>query len=275
MPASGGSQFGSGLGNGVIRGLVAAVCLLVSATAAQAIPKYTTLDGDPRVGNPDGIYVDIRLTFGSGGTDRTTLLWDVSTQPLEGATYYNGESASHPNASVHEFAFNLGIPDSLVVQFVGLDPAWEGLASKNCGSQVKLIGGGGCFEHGVDLGGNGEQSFSFGLRLWDGDDYVDWQVGENGGPDWLGSAEYTGAVGESYNDQTVAYQGGGAIGDPAAHIAAHVGSLNASSGESDSGIAYGDWTGGTTHIPAPAAILLFAPSVLLLGRLRRAVSSPA
>lgn len=258
-----------GFGRGAIRHCVAAVCMLFAATAAHAVPKFTTLDGDPRTGNPDGIYVDVRLTFGSGGTDRTTLIWDVSTQPLEGAAFYNGETTSHSNASVHEFAFNLGVPDTLAVEFFGLSSTWELLTAKNCGSQVKLIGGGGCFEHGIDLKGNGEQTFSFSLRLSDGSNYVNWQVGDNGQPDWLLSAEYTGNVGETFNGQTIAYAGGGAITNPGAHIAAHVGSLNAASGESDSGIAFGDWTGGITHIPAPAAVWLFAPAAILLLALRR------
>lgn len=217
--------------------LTALTLAAAASSASAAIMVSSTLTGDPRLANPDGLIVNVTVDW--DGTSDTTAIWTVDLN-----------SPLHASAKLGTFAFNLtGAPSNYT--FSGFNPSGWSITSP----ASNVPGGGGIdfvFEA-DDPPGSGNnvtntQALVFTATLGSG----------------FWSTSLFGPVSTS-NDATL---GGGVFG-------AHLQSLTVSSTTcptlrctSDSGFVLGS-PGSTTSVPLPGTVLLMGLGLMALSVVRR------
>jgi hypothetical protein len=227
--------------------VAAATALVGLATAprAEAVPftLNSTLTGDFRTGNPDGLVVNVTIT-GDTTSNQTQWLVDLDM------------AASHPNARLGVFAFNVASEWHQYVTFSNFSPSSWTMTSGN-----NVPGSGGAdfrFETNDPAGSSNNvtnsQSLTFTATL----------NSLFGGTQTWSTANFLNA----------ALSTGGGIPDPGAQLGAHIQSLNTAgcTGCSDSGFASGNYgTTPTSPVPEPTTLLLMGLGLAAAG-IRRARS---
>ena len=215
-------------------------------TVAEALPITAQLTGDPRPANPDNLIVDVTISQ----IDLDTVKW-----------VFDINSPSHPNIKLDEFYFNL-VGSSSDFQFYGFDPTGWAISSP-----ASTAGGGGVsflFEakdppgppNAADV--TNTQNLTF---------FMDYLAGS------ISDSLFLAAPKGCSNDQVL---GCGQLG-------AHLQSLVASGGQSDSGFVLGNYVsnggGGRGTIPEPGSIGLAAITLAALAattrRRKRSISTAA
>jgi len=177
----------------------------------------STLTGDPRPGNPDNIIVDVTIT---GDTTSAITNWTIDLN-----------SPLHPNAELHELFFNL-VGAFGDYTFDNFNPAsWSVETGANAPGT-----GGADFLFMADKGNGVTNSVNLTFRATKG-------TGNFTVSDFLNAAD---------SCSSDAALGCGQLG-------AHIGSLTvpAGSGQSDSGVALGDYSSRqVSAVPEPASLFL-------------------
>lgn len=259
-------RIGASMNRALLGRLARSGCLLAAglalSTAASATVITAQLTGDPRAANPDGLIVDVTITFNEGAYSSNAAFWVVDIN-----------SPLHTGVKLDEFYFNLGTTSSpapggklhisniTFSDFTPLDWSVE---------QPADVQGGGSFNptflfQALDPSGKpnaddvtNAQNLSFLMTLTSGD---------------FETADFTSAF-VSKTSETVL--GSGRLG-------AHLQSLTVDSktcpenGCGDSGFALGTYQGpdnpggDDTPIPEPGSLALFGAGLLGAGlaRLRR------
>lgn len=208
------------------------------ATHAAPVVITASLIGDPRPGNPDNLFIDVTITF---DTDSNTASWLVDIN-----------SPLHANAKLDEFYFNMG--GTLAnYSFSGFSP--DGWAIT---SPASPAGSGGMSFHFEALDPAGPPN---------ADDVTNttplmFTMTKDSGN--LLVSDFLTATSSCSNDNTL---GCGQLG-------AHLQSLVAGQGESDSGFLLGNYVlddggGGEEEIPEPLSIALVGLGLLAAGATRR------
>jgi hypothetical protein len=211
--------------------------MLAAASAAQASPFVvtSTLTGDARTANPDGIVINVTIT-GDTTSNLTNWVIDLNSNP------------PHPDAALHEFYFNLagGFSAYSVSNFTPNN--WS-------------------FGAGTNAQGSGSADFHF--EVADNTHNVTnttnltFDVTKLAG-NFL-TTDFSNAAQSCSNDAAL---GCGQLG-------AHVGSLAAGQGQSDSGFAMGFYSNTDPNnppptIPEPTSLLLTGSGAAwLTSRIRR------
>ncbi len=211
---------------------------MVSYASAVFVPFTieSQLTGDPRVGNPDGMIVDVTIVVNSANTANWTV--DLSAN-----------STDHPNIKLGEFYFNFASPGGSIT-FDNFDPSsWE------VKSPADTVGGGGIeflFEASdppgqpkIDVNVSQALTFNMNTSFTLMEDY------------FLDASDQS-----CSNDEVL---GCGQLG-------AHVQSLVAGDGESDSGFVLGYYDGTGTPdevIPEPSTLILLGVGLVGLAAYRR------
>jgi hypothetical protein len=211
------------------------VCLVVAAlTAAQKVEAApfiitSTLLGDFRAENPDGIIIDVTVT---GDTTSNVVDWTVDIN-----------SPLHPNATLGAFAFNLLVNPALVT-FSNFSPAAWSVTTP--GNNIPGSGGADFVFQSLDPAGssnNVTNSVNLTFRAT------------------LSSGTWSTAM---FTD--AALSDGGGIPGPGTQLGAHVRSLSTAGCTdcSDSGFASGNYS-----VPEPTTLLFTGLGLLSVGLLRR------
>jgi hypothetical protein len=208
----------------------AAVLGLATAPLAEAVPFtiQSQLTGDFRSGNPDGLVVNVTVT-GDTTSNQTQWLVDLDM------------AASHPDAKLGVFAFNIASEWFQYVTFSNFSPSSWSMTSGN-----NVPGSGGAdfrFETNDPAGSSNNvtnsQSLTFTATL---------NSLFGGGQTW-----------SSANFLSAALSTGGGIPDPGAQMGAEIRSLSTAgcTGCSDSGFASGNYgSTPTSPVPEPTTLLL-------------------
>lgn len=218
---------------------VSAIAVFVAAFVGSAHGSISAqLTGDPRPGNPDNLIVDVSVTFDP--TNDTTAEWLIDIN-----------SPLHPDIKLDVFVFNLALDLSSgwesVISFTNFNPS-----SWTVNSPGDPNGGGfGNIDfnfEAVDPPGQpkvdvtNSQTLSFTATLLDGSFWSD--------SIFFNAAELTGAAGTG-------------------QLGAHLQSLVAGSGESDSGFALGGYEDGDEPapgvVPEPLSLAVWASLAGLAG----------
>ncbi|MEQ6342227.1 MAG: PEP-CTERM sorting domain-containing protein [Gammaproteobacteria bacterium] len=219
--------------------MVSAGMLFLPVTTAHAFVITGQLTGDIRTANPDNLFVDVTITVNDATKNTASWVVDINS-PL------------HPKVKLDEFYFNLAstiAPGNLT--FSGFNPLGWAINSSN----VVVQGvGGATFQFEALNGATGNnkidvtnsQNLTFNMILSTG---------------IFTANDFLNAPISNSNDA-----GSGQMG-------AHLQSLNASQGQSDSGFAFGDYESGVnpSEIPEPTTHLLLGLGLLGLLFTRRVV----
>jgi PEP-CTERM motif len=221
----------------LVRAGVAAALGLAVVQPAAAVPFTinSTLTGDFRTGNPDGLLVNVTIT---GDTTSNVTNWLVDLDM----------AATHPSASLGVFAFNVSTLSYQYVTFSNFSPSdWVMTTGTN------VPGSGGAdfrFETNDPAGSannvTNSQSLSFMATLN--------QLG--GGATW-----------SEANFLNAALSTGDGIPNPGAQLGAHIQSLSTAgcTGCSTSGFASGNYSGTTRSVPEPTTLLLVGLGLVAAG----------
>lgn len=206
--------------------------VLLAASMAGASPYLitSTLSGDGRPGNPDGLKIIVTI---AGDTTSNVADWTVDLDM----------PVAHPGASLHEFYFNV-VGSTSDYALSAFNPASWALTGTNIGAQgsgnanfmFEESGPNNTVTNGVNL--------TFVLTKLTGDFLV---------------TDFTGAADSCSRDLAL---GCGQLG-------AHVGSLVAGAGESDSGFALGGYK--LSSIPEPGTLALLGGGLAAVIARRRQV----
>jgi hypothetical protein len=216
------NQFFSSLASSFLA--ITGIAIASSVMPAQAFVLTSQLTGDIRPANPDNLFVDVKITSGEGGYAANQAFWQVDIN-----------SASHPNIKLDEFYFNLADSIKNKVQLSGFDPNnWKSR------SPATVQGAGGItpsFQFEVNKSTNRAENVTNNRTLW-------FLMTLTGGGSFSASDFLSAPISQS-NDA-----GKGQLG-------AHLQSLNASTGQSDSGFAFGNYSGSNgsgAKVPEPATL---------------------
>ncbi len=210
---------------------ISAAMFSLPITSAQAFVITGQLTGDVRTQNPDNLFVDVTITVNDATKNTASWVVDINS-PL------------HQKIKLDEFYFNLASTvDTSKLSFTGFNPTGWAINS----SRVVVQGAGGTtfqFEALNTAKGKNRvavtnsQSLTFNMILSTGFFTID---------------DFLKAPLAISNDA-----GSGQMG-------AHLQSLNASPGQSDSGFAFGNYDAGqtpTVHVPEPTTHLLLGLGLL-------------
>jgi len=192
-------------------------------TAAEALPITAQLTGDPRPGNPDNLIVDVTIS----AVDTDTVRWTIDIN-----------SPSHPDIKLDEFYFNLtGVASDYF--FHDFDPTGWSVEP----ASVQGLGGAAFLFEALDPAGPPNAAdVTNTVNLTFLMDYV-------GGDQIIVDALFLDAA-ETCSNEVSSFCG---------QLGAHLQSLVAGQGESDSGFAlgsYGDGGGRGRTVPEPGSLLL-------------------
>lgn len=213
------------LKSAVLVSTLVALGLVSTSTSAQALVLTRTLLGDPRPENPDNLIVDVTIQTGSDagvGYGDHEALWTIDLN-----------SPAHPSIKLDAFYFNLADTIKNNVSFSVLNPSgWTvgGLGSGN------------------NAAGSGSANFQFEVAKSPGNH-----------PDVTNAVNLlfrmTSSAGSlTLNDFLNAPTSSGAGGVLVGQMGAHLQSLTAANGQSNSGFA-------TTAVPTPALL----PGLIAMG----------
>jgi hypothetical protein len=210
--------------------LFALLVFFVAQPLALADPFEISslLSGDPRADNPDNLYVNVTI---AGDTDSNTTYWDIAlASPL------------HPDIKLDQFFFNLAL-DATSVVFNDFTPSTWSITTPADNAQGS--GGADFLFTALDPAGppstdvNAAQGLAFVATLTTGN----WAL------EMFENAPYS--------------SGDASLG--LFQLGAHLQSLVAADGQSDSGFATGVYGGGgTAPVPEPATMLLFGAGLVCL-----------
>jgi len=215
-----------------MKGALAGFAFLMAGlmpSIGSAFPLTAQLTGDPRVDNPDNLIIDVSIT----ATDSDTVQFRVDIN-----------SPLHPDAKLDEFYFNVVTPAGGSFDFGIVAPAGWTITSP-----ATPVGGGSIafvFEsNGPNPPNNVTNAIPliFNMNLLGGGSFTD--------------AMFLDAGTSCSSDTTL---GCGQLG-------AHLQSLNASNGQSDSGFLLGYYGGDRppTRIPEPGTMALLGAMILAMG----------
>jgi len=205
---------------------------MLYATQGVADPFTITsqLTGDPRLDNPDNLIVDVTIT---GDTTSDTTFWTVDIN-----------SPAHPDIKLDAFFFNIDL-DSSDVSFTNFDPSSWSVTSPANNAQ-----------------GSGSADF-----LFEADS-------SNPATDVTNSQDLTfeGILASGFWDVDFFLNADDATSSDALlgsfQLGAHLQSLVAADGQSDSGFAVGDYGGNGEPIPEPMTMLLLGAGLAGISGLR-------
>jgi hypothetical protein len=215
------------------------------ASLAGAVPINLTaeLTGDPRPGNPDNLNVDVTIVSDTTSNTATfTINLDMA--------------ASHPSARLGEFGFNLGLNpgESFAITAITNPAGWSIVTDVNSSDQLQGFGGGTntfllTLEDPSGSGNNVTNNDATNLIF---------TLTKTGG--FFTASDFVDASLTCSNDVIGCVQMG-----------AHLQSLVAGPGESDSGIAAGSFDGTLTpaQISEPGILALGGFGLFVLGLMRR------
>lgn len=204
---------------------VTGIAIASSVMPAQAFVITSQLTGDIRPENPDNLFVDVKITSGEGSYTANQAFWQVDINSL-----------SHPNIKLDEFYFNLADSIKSKVQLSGFDPNnWT------FNSPASVQGAGGvtpAFQFEILKDKNSATNVTNATNL-------SFLMTLTGGGSFSAS-DFLNAIVSKSNDA-----GAGQLG-------AHLQSLSATGGQSDSGFAFGNYSsgsnGGGIKVPEPASL---------------------
>lgn len=210
--------------------MVSGMLTIASASLADPFTIEAALTGDPRPSNPDNLFVDVTIT---GDTTSDTTYWTVDIN-----------SPAHPDIKLDAFFFNLDL-DSSEVSFGNFDPSsWTvtSPASNATGSgSADFLFEADTSNPATDV--TNSQNLTFEATLLSGF----WDVDL-----FLNAGDATSSDGLLGSFQ----------------LGAHLQSLTAYNGQSDSGFATGDYGGNSEPIPEPMTMLLLGTGLAGISGLR-------
>lgn len=226
-------------------GAFVGLLLLASTVDATPINLFATLAGDGRPGNPDELKLDVTIT---ADTTSNVATWMVDLDM----------AVVHPKAALHEFYFNM-LGTSADYAFGAFAPATWSLNKTNVNNAKGSGNTGFVFElDGPNKSVTNTTALSFTLTKLTG---------------LFTANDFLAAVLGCSRDQAL---GCGQLG-------AHVGSLTAGQGESNSAFGLGSYSQeieiaiedivieeiAVTQVPEPASLVLTGGGLWILARLRR------
>ena len=222
-----------------------AAAFSIFASSASAVPINLSLEltGDPRPGNPNGLNVDVTIV---GDTASNTATFTVNLDM----------AATHPNARLGEFGFNLDkqLAETFAITAITNPAGWSVLSDVQ---ENDLLQGGGNMTFLLTL--EDPSGGANNVTNADSTNLIFTLTKLTGG--FFTASDFLNAPQSCSND---AQLGCGQMG-------AHIQSLVAGQGESDSGIALGAFNGTLPpgQISEPGMLALGGFGLLMLGLMRR------
>ncbi len=215
------------------------VILTVGSVLASPFTINSQLIGDPRSGNPDNLIVDVTIT---GDTTSNQTMWTVDIN-----------SPLHPNIKLDAFFFNLDVNPTLLT-FSDFSPGTVWFVT-NPATNAQGSGSADFHFEADKSGPGGQNNVTNSINLT-------YKATLSSGF-WTENMFLLASSSTSNDSDLGSFQ-----------LGAHLQSLVAGSGQSDSGFAAGDYTGTPTNpptdpVPEPTTMLLFGAGLAGLAGVSR------